>query len=80
MRIFASTVSIIITLFFQVARILKEGIFTKAYTTMFDADGNQAGEPYSIQWSSTMQIGRSSPDGTFQYLGGSIGSGHVKIP
>jgi hypothetical protein len=44
---------------------------------------NQRGEivsQYSVEWSSSMSIGRSSPDGTFQYLGGSIGPGHVKIP
>lgn len=44
-----------------------------------DANGNIVSQ-HSVQWNSSMQIGRSSPDGNFQYIGGSIGPGHVTIP
>ncbi|MBX2901703.1 MAG: hypothetical protein KF775_18785, partial [Cyclobacteriaceae bacterium] len=46
---------------------------------IMDQAGNVVSQ-YSVQWNSSMQLGRSSPDGTFQYLGGSIGPRHVKIP
>jgi len=54
------------------------GNFTET-ATIFNANGNIVSQ-HSVQWNSSMQIGRSSPDGNFQYLGGSIGPGHVKIP
>jgi hypothetical protein len=46
---------------------------------IIDQAGNVVNQ-YSVQWNSSMQLGRSSPDRNFQYFGGSIGPGHVKIP
>lgn len=55
------------------------GVIMNFTETATIRDGNGAiVSQYSVPWNSSIQIGRSSPDTTFQYLGGSIGPGHVK--